>query len=137
MNHSLIIKNRIDEIGRLTSFVSQLSAELNLVEQIEYKLNLVIEELVSNIIFYGYNEGIIDEISISIEVNKNDIIIEIIDSAKPFNPLKFENNQKKEILENKEVGGLGILFVKKICRELRYERVKNKNVMKVILENYI
>ena len=56
MEKKLVIKNDISEINKLTVFIEELSEELVLTPELTFNLNLVLEEAVSNVIYYAYGE---------------------------------------------------------------------------------
>ena len=56
MEKKLVIKNDISEINKLAVFIEELSKELVLTPELTFNLNLVLEEAVSNVIYYAYGE---------------------------------------------------------------------------------
>ncbi len=97
------------------------------------KVELASEEVFVNIINHGYRQkpGTI-EITIHI-IPKSRAEIEIKDTAPPFDPLKkkkkFDLNAP---IEEREIGGLGIHFVKKCMDEVHYRREGNANILTLI-----
>ena len=92
-------------------------------------LNLVLEELVTNIIFYGYVDT--NEHKIIIDLSRDNSIfrMQIEDDAKEFNPLLMAEPNIENSIEDRKIGGLGIFFVRKIMDTMTYERVDNKNIL--------
>ena len=45
MEKKLVIKNDISEISKLATFIEELSEELNLTPELNFNLNLVLEEV--------------------------------------------------------------------------------------------
>ena len=54
MEKKLVIKNDISEINKLAVIIEELSEELVLTPELTFNLNLVLEEDVSNVIYYAY-----------------------------------------------------------------------------------
>jgi len=56
MEKKFIIENRIEELPILFSKVEELGDEWNLSVPITMNINLVLEEAVTNVIFYAFND---------------------------------------------------------------------------------
>lgn len=92
-------------------------------------INLVLEEVVSNVIFYAYDDTLKHEINIDLSLQNNLLTIVITDDGKPFDPT---SNQLPDInlkVEERPVGGLGIFLISKIMTEVYYERKENLNIL--------
>ena len=59
MQKTLCIENDIKELDRINDFLEVVDEEFHLPSAFRMKLNLVLEEAVSNIIFYAYFTAII------------------------------------------------------------------------------
>ena len=92
-------------------------------------LNLVLEELVTNIIFYGYTDEAPHEIHILFATDGQQIKLEISDDARAFNPLQAAEPDMNASIEDMKIGGLGIHLVKKIMDDIQYQRVDDKNIL--------
>jgi serine/threonine-protein kinase RsbW len=123
------IKNQLAEIAVIADVLESLSDAWNIPMNITLSLNLVLEELVSNTIFYGYDDT--DEHKINIRLSYlNEIVnIRIEDDGREFNPLLFTETDIDLPIEDRKIGGLGIHFVRKIMDEIAYERLDNKNIL--------
>ena len=53
MRKELRIKNQISELERVAQFIEEIGEELHLDMEMQMNLNLVMEEMVSNVIFYA------------------------------------------------------------------------------------
>lgn len=131
MKYRLQINNRISEISRLEDLMQELENRNNLTERLLHEVNLIIEELVSNTILYGYpvEEENKHHIDIEIIVSRKSLRIHISDDAFPFNPLESglkESNKAKEISEV-NVGGLGLGLVGYYSDEIKYAYLQNRN----------
>lgn len=101
------------------------------------KIELACEEALVNIISYAYpkEKGKI-EINIDLSIDKR-IEITIIDQGIFFNPLLEEREINPGIpLEERSIGGLGIVMIKQVMDEVHYNRQNSSNVLKLIKKNY-
>ena len=67
MRKEIKIKNQIGELERVNQFLEEIASELGLDMELQMNLNLVLEEMVSNVIFYAYPEGKTAEIELVAE----------------------------------------------------------------------
>lgn len=127
-SRKLILINKLSEIEKIDLLLSQISKEWKLSDTDVFELNLIIEEWVSNIIFYAFEDDDEHEIVIKLELKANTITIAIIDDGKKFNlnDLPATNELSKPIKERKP-GGLGIHFVKELSDSVEYRRKNGKN----------
>ena len=66
MQKTLRIKNDIHELSMMNEFLEEAGEELGLSTAFMMSLNLVMEEAVSNIIFYAYKGDVEDAVDISL-----------------------------------------------------------------------
>ena len=121
---------KLENIEGGLNTISEFCDEHNV--NIEFKNNLLVvaDELYSNIVKYGYeNNG--GEIFTRLLFNKdkNEFVLTVIDRAPAFNQLDINNNPLDGDISHREVGGLGILIVKKIMSQYAYDRINNKNIL--------
>lgn len=127
-SRKLILINKLSEIEKIDFLLSKISKEWKLSDTDVFELNLIIEEWVSNIIFYAFENDDEHEIVIKLELKANTITIAIIDDGKKFNlnDLPATNELSKPIKERKP-RGLGIHFVKELSDSVEYSRKNGKN----------
>ena len=129
MEKKLVIKNDISEINKLAVFIEELSEELVLNPELKFNLNLVLEEAVSNVIFYAYGEEKQKEISLMAKMSENNLIFVLTDSGKEFDPTKVPDADITLSAEEREIGGLGIFLIRQIMNLVEYQRIDGKNVL--------
>jgi serine/threonine-protein kinase RsbW len=123
---SLTIRNDVSEIRRLSRWAG-MYCEANQLEASEHRLSLVLEELVSNVVAYGYDDDSGHEIRIELDVNENVLTAVFIDDGRPFDPFKAQKPVMSGPIEERSVGGLGIHLVLTIMDNVGYERVDGHN----------
>lgn len=92
---------------------------------------LAVEEIVTNIIFHGHlaPQALIDVVFTNAP---EAITICIADQGIPFNPLTVDTPDINASLEERDVGGLGLFFVKQVMDRIDYKRVGDKNYIYLI-----
>jgi len=129
MRKELKLKNQVGELARVNQFVEEIGDELGLNMELQMNLNLVMEEMVSNVIFYAYPKGKTAEIELVAESKGKELTFVITDSGKEFDPtLKEDANTDIDPVE-REIGGMGIYIVKNIMNEVTYQRLEGKNLL--------
>ena len=130
MNEKILtIVNQIEQIDELAKTLEVLSDEWHIPMDIMLSMNLVLEELVTNIIFYGYQDKMEHKIIIHFSYDSKVFLMKIEDDAIAFNPLQIAEPDINEPIENRKIGGLGIHFVRQLTDSIIYERVGNKNIL--------
>ncbi len=123
---SLTIRNSNSEIRRLAKWAGMF-CEANDVGASEHRLTLVLEELLTNVISYGYDDD--DEHEIYVHLRFEDGILTSIfdDGGQPFDPHAAQKPVMDGPLEDRSVGGLGIHLILTIMDSVEYERVDGRN----------
>ena len=129
MKKELVIKNEIAELERLAAFVDEVAEELSLDMETTMKLNLALEEVVSNVILYAYPKKMGENITIMASSDSNTLVFTITDKGEEFDPTKVEDADITLDAEDREIGGLGIFIVKNIMNEVTYQRLEGKNIL--------
>ena len=129
MEKKLVIKNDISEISKLTIFIDELSEELDFTPELNFNLNLVLEEAVSNVILYAYSKEVQKEITLLANISDNNLIFVLTDSGKEFDPTKVPDADVTLSAEEREIGGLGIFLIRQIMDTVEYQRIDGKNVL--------
>ncbi|WP_339735988.1 ATP-binding protein [uncultured Sunxiuqinia sp.] len=124
-----VIENQVGELASLAREIDKLAHEWELSEALAMNINLVIEEALSNIMFYAFADDARHEINLSISVKDNRLTIKITDDGIPFDPLSHKQPDVTLPAEERPVGGLGIFLMSQIMDEMHYDRNKNENIL--------
>lgn len=127
MKRELTIKNEEQELAHVAEFMEGVCDELELDMHQAMKLQLVIEEMVTNVIFYAYPEGTSADITLTAESDGKELTFVLSDSGKPFDPTAKEDADTESNPMDREQGGMGILIVKNIMNEVSYQRLGQIN----------
>ena len=127
----IILDSDINQLERLTAFLEESASEWGIDDNTLFYLNLVAEEIISNIILYGYKDAKSDEtIQFRLTYARGELEMYIKDQSPEFNLLKVPppNDLSKPVSERK-IGGLGIHFIKKMMDRIEYQRKDNSNIL--------
>lgn len=111
-------------------FVIAEAKQANVSEELIGHIDLIIEELVSNIVNHAYAKapGKI-ELACGVEQSRFSLIIR--DNGLEFNPLTSPEPDVSLEIDDRPIGGLGIYLVKQLSSSQSYQRDKNQNVLKI------
>lgn len=127
MKRELTIKNEDQELMRVSEFIEGVGEELGLDTRTMMKLQLVMEEMVTNVIFYAYPRETSASITLTAESDGQELTFILSDNGKPFDPTAKEDADTETNPMDREQGGMGILIVKNIMNEVSYQRLGDEN----------
>ena len=123
----LLVENQLDELTKVQVFLEELGEEWEINIPLVFSLNLVLEEALTNVISYGFNDGNKHIIEISFEKTGDELFIAIIDDGHAYDPTLKTDPDLTLSVEERPIGGLGIFLIKKIMDKVEYQRINNKN----------
>lgn len=132
----LIAANDLNEIPRIAEEITQYGRRNNWSSQWISNTNLVLDELITNSISYGFGDAQDKSIRINLSVENDQLVIVMEDNGVPFNP--FEEVIEPDLdadVGDRLIGGLGVYFVKILTSEHSYERVNNTNRLRLVLDS--
>lgn len=132
-SESLTIANQFGELSRVAFWLEQMAQHYQLSEHTVFKLDLVLNEALPNIISYAYPDELHHEILIRFEDNVDYILLEIIDDGIAFNPFAAVPLPKQLGLESSSINGRGIHLIKTFTDAQDYQRINNTNIMRVTI----
>lgn len=129
---SWVFKNHIAEISRLGFLLMDLQSTHKLSDKLMFNINLVLDELMTNIISYGFPEGGEHVITVDIGCHDDDFLdVTLRDGGRPFDPLSAIMPDLSKSVEERPIGGLGVYFAKTFARELEYKYEDNHNILRL------
>ncbi len=91
-----------------------------------FRLNLVLDELVTNIVHHGYRDAGGD-VDVRVALGDGDLVVTLRDRARPHDPFSAAAPDLTGGLEDRSMGGLGVHFVRSVAREFTYRRDGDAN----------
>ena len=131
LRERLTLTNKLSEITKLNAFVTSATAKLNMETDLAYKIKLAVEEAVTNCIEYAYPAGTVGDIVVSVEADDSKIRFIITDSGADFDPTKVSKADTTLSVDERPIGGLGILLVRNLMDSINYERTDGKNILRM------
>ena len=129
MRKEIRIKNKISELEKVAQFIEEIGEELGLSMELQMNLNLVMEEMVTNVIFYAYPEGDVEDIELLAKSDGKELTFVLSDQGKEFDPTAKEDADPDINPADREIGGMGIFIVKNIMNKVTYQRLEGRNLL--------
>jgi serine/threonine-protein kinase RsbW len=129
MRKEIKLKNQVEELEHVARFVEEIGKELGLDMELRMNLNLVMEEMVSNIIFYAYPEGTEGTIELATESDGKELTFFLSDQGREFDPTQKKDPDLDINPAKRDIGGMGIYIVKNIMDHVSYQRLRGKNLL--------
>src|SRR5262245_8766446 len=108
---SVVLKDGLSELQGPNPNVDEFAGRHGLRSEVVFRLTLVLEENINNVISYGYDDELEHEISVRLSWKDPNMKVEVEDDGRPFNPLKVPPPDMGKPLTEMKVGGLGIHVV--------------------------
>ncbi len=122
------LKNNLSELESVNKVVAEFAERHHLSSKVLFNLNLALEEILTNVISYAYDDKDEHQITVRLFLEQGQLNVEVEDDGRPFNPLEAPEPDLSKSLEERSVGGLGIHFVRKLMDELEYRREEGRNL---------
>ena len=123
----------LDSLDTVLRFVDgqmeQAGCPLKLMTQVD----MAVEEIFVNIAHYAYRPEQLGEATVRCCVGGSplQVTIQFLDNGTPFNPLAKEDADITLSAEERKIGGLGILMVKKSMDAVDYTYEGGKNILTI------
>lgn len=125
---SFTVAARVESLGPVTEFVRTGAWEAGLAELQIGQLDLLIEEIFVNICRYAYPDETDGSVTLRYTVPKaGELMVEVEDQGIAFDPLAAPDPDLTLGLEQRPVGGLGILLLKTFAGSPSYQREHGLN----------
>ena len=119
-----------ENVGDMLDFIRNFTVEKGFSADFVNNLSVVADEMLSNIVKYGYKDRVdVIFIRLLFNNNKSEFVLTIIDKADMFNPFEVDNKPLEGDVSNRREGGLGILIVKRLMSEYAYDYINHKNIV--------
>jgi len=123
-------RNDLSELEKLAKDLETFGEKHGINPAVMHAFNLCLDEILTNIVSYGFDDGQEDEVELEIEEKDEVVTATIIDHGKSFNPLTEAQEPDLEAsVEDRAIGGLGIFFMKQMMDSVDYQRINDCNCL--------
>ena len=122
-----------DQLEQVQRFVEEQVEQYECPDKVKFQLAVAVEEIFVNIAHYAYHPEQAGTATIRCCVGGDplQVTIQFLDNGKPFNPLAKEDADITLSAEERRIGGLGILMVKKSMDAVDYIYENGSNILTI------
>ena len=128
---SISFANDMRELTHVLQVVNVFLEPRELQSKLVYAVNLILEEILMNIIKYGYDDEDSHEIEVQIELEEDEVALTVIDDGKEFNPLTVPPPDHSKSAMDRIEEGLGLQFVRHMRNAMEYRREGDRNILSI------
>lgn len=131
-NDRLELASRLSDIARIPSWIEQLTSRYSIPEDLQFAMDLCLEEALANTIVYGYHSE--DNHSVSVDFTspgKGRFVFVVEDDAPKFNPLEGPELPPLGPGGEMRIGGQGIRLLRRFAHTLEYEATTTGNRLRI------
>ncbi len=110
----LTVTSDLENLARIAEFVTGAARHLGLDEQQAFQVQMAVDEACANIVEHAYGPGVPGEIRIHCAIEGDDFVVTILDHGCPFDPDQVQQPDLTCPLEERQIGGLGLYFMRKL-----------------------
>lgn len=128
---SLQVTSDMANLQAVADFIAEVARAIDLSERQFEDVHMAVDEAVTNVMEHAYAGRQDGEILIMAHREPKELVIEIRDYGKPFDPSKVKAPNVKGPLSKRSIGGLGIFFMKKLMDKVEFHRDHAGNVTRL------
>jgi serine/threonine-protein kinase RsbW len=123
----------LEKVPEACQFVVNAAEYAGLDEKAVYYCQMAVDEWCTNIIEHGFDyKGERHKIDIQCLGKPNYLQIIVVDDSPPFDPTTLADVDPSQLLEDRQPGGLGWFFIRKIMDEVHYAFKDGRNELTMI-----
>ena len=128
----LTIEATPENVEQVIEFIDGMLEEYGCGVREQIAIDVAVDELFSNIAHYAYNPET-GYATVRVDVKNDPLAVEItfIDHGVPYDPMAKADPDTTLSVEDRQIGGLGILIVKKSMDAVNYEYKDGKNILTI------
>ena len=128
------IGNQLEDLVRVVRMVDRFGAAHAIPASVVNDLNLALDEVLNNIVSYGYKDQPREgpaAIAIRLSHEPGYLRAEVEDDGIAFNPLLPRSARLDTASDKRALGGRGIRFIRGLMDEVAYERIADRNRLRL------
>jgi anti-sigma regulatory factor (Ser/Thr protein kinase) len=134
MDAEIVLPARLSALPSMAAFITETSARAGVSMDLSRKLTLLVEELFTNTIEHGHGRDSDEPVRLGLETQPGWIALTYEDTAPPHDPFAAVQRPDDTMdVDDRPVGGLGILLVATLAQDIEYRRADGKNHIRLVV----
>ena len=118
---TLAFPGRFDSLAAISEFVARAAEAAGLDARAVYQVELAVDEACSNIVEHAYGGEGHGDIEVTCRINSDGLTVTLRDYGRPFDPTGVALPDLHASLEDRDLGGLGLYFMRQLMDEVHFE----------------
>lgn len=132
--HSRIFPARRDALPQVDAFLGEICTEAGLARETCLRLTLLVEELFTNTVVHGHGADSDAPVRLECEVAPGRIALTYEDTGPAHDPFaQVVAPEADAAVEDRPVGGLGVLLVQAMAQQVEYRRAGDCNRISLVI----
>jgi anti-sigma regulatory factor (Ser/Thr protein kinase) len=121
---------KVENLNQVTDFVEECADRFGLETKKKFGLLVAVEEAFVNICSYAYPDGE-GEAEVCCRADGEAFVLEIADKGSPFDVLSLPDPDTTLDIMDREIGGLGVYFIRRLTDDVSYRRENGRNILRL------
>ena len=126
-------ENTFDSVAEASARLGEFAEKNGLPPRKTYQLELIYEELMTNIVIYSYPDQDPHRIQVRLDYEGDKLTFTITHDGEDFNPWTQDDPDLTLPLEQRQEGGIGILLCRKFSLSTDYRRQDGKSIITTVI----
>jgi anti-sigma regulatory factor (Ser/Thr protein kinase) len=132
--HSRTFPARRDALPQVGEFLGEMCAEAGFERESCLRITLLVEELFTNTVVHGHGADSEAPVRLECEVTSGRIGLTYEDTAPAHDPFARVVVPGADVgVDDRPVGGLGVLLVRAMAQQVEYRRVGDRNRISLVI----
>jgi serine/threonine-protein kinase RsbW len=131
--HSRVFPARLEAFAAVRCFIEDICGAASFGRDDCAKLVLLIEELFTNTVMHGHGGDSDASVRLDLEVRDGEIALAYEDTAPPHDPFGARRSPAAGSVEDRPVGGLGVILVTNMAERVQYSYTDGRNRICVLM----
>jgi serine/threonine-protein kinase RsbW len=132
--HSRTFSARRDALPQVGAFLGEVCAAAGLGRETCLRLTLLVEELFTNTVVHGHGADSEAPVRLECEVSPGRVALTYEDTGPAHDPFaRVIAPDAEATVEERLVGGLGVLLVRAMAQQVEYRRAGDRNLISLVI----
>ncbi len=126
---------RLEHLESVTAFVEETAEQFELELKKKFQVLIAVEEAFVNVCHYAYPDGE-GQVELACGLDGQGwFFVELADSGVPFNVLTLPEPDTTSDLMERQIGGLGVHFIRSLTEQVSYRYTDGKNILRMLFQH--
>ena len=131
----IVYPAQFENLDHVRDFVGSAAQKCGLDASAIYAVQLAVDEAFSNIIEHAYGGECLENIECKCQIADSGLTVTLRDCGTPFDPHAVPDPNLTAELEERDIGGLGLYFIRQLMDQVEFNAIANGgHVVRMVLK---